>query len=493
MFIFEKTKERSFPVDAHLKLSELNGLIKSAVNESFTAPVWVIAEISELKTNRNGHCYLVLVEKDEAGDTIIAQSKATIWSYTYRMVRPYFESVTGQQLTEGLKILVSVSVEFHELYGFSLNIRNIDPTYSLGDMARRRKEIIDRLTAEGVLEMNKELELPLVPQRIAMISSPTAAGYQDFINHLLSNAYHYKFYLKLFPAVMQGNQAESSIIAALEQIYQYDDFFDAVVIIRGGGSQADLSCFDNYNLAYFVTQFPLPIITGIRHDKDDSIVDLVAHTRLKTPTAVAEFLITGIAQFDQHLFDLQNKFTKILTRWMVDEKNKIDQITRAIAPLTRMQITYEQNKLNQTLYKLNQSVKKTIRNRNTELNRKEEHLRHNFTNFTRLQMRLLERKSRSLSGALQQITAFNHDQLSRKTTRLEQLIRKILSDRRHTLELSQQKANLINPIKVLERGYSITTYKGRALKTTNALTPNEVIETTLYNGTIISEIKDIKK
>ena len=206
-------------MNEQLKLSELNGLVKKAIGEAFTTPVWVICEISELKINRNGHCYMVLIEKEENGDAILAQAKATIWSYTFRMLQPYFESTTGQQLTEGLKVLVSVSVEFHELYGFSLNIRDIDPTYTLGDMARRRREIISRLQSEGVADMNKELELPLVPQRIAIISSPTAAGYQDFVDQLVSNPAKYHFYTKLFPAVMQGNQAELSIIGALEQIY----------------------------------------------------------------------------------------------------------------------------------------------------------------------------------------------------------------------------------------------------------------------------------
>ena len=221
-------------MNEQLKLSELNGRVKKAIGETFTSPVWVIAEISELKMNRNGHCYLVLIEKEENGDAIIAQAKTTIWSYTFRMLRPYFESTTGQPLTEGLKVLVSVSVEFHELYGYSLNIRDIDPTYTLGDMARRRREIISRLQNEGVADMNKELTLPLVPQKIAIISSPTAAGYQDFIDQLTNNPANYHFHTRLFPAIMQGNQAEASIIGALEQIYLYEDFFDVVVIIRGG-------------------------------------------------------------------------------------------------------------------------------------------------------------------------------------------------------------------------------------------------------------------
>jgi len=480
-------------MNERLKLSELNGLVKKAVGEAFTAPVWVIGEISELKTNRSGHCYLNLIEKEENGDAIVAQARATIWSYTYRMLRPFFESTTGQQLTEGLKVLLSVSVEFHELYGYSLNIRDIDPTYTLGDMARRRREIIARLQSEGVADMNKELDLPLVPQKIAIISSSTAAGYQDFVDQLTNNPAGYHFDLKLFPAIMQGNQAETSIIGALEQIYLYENFFDAVVIIRGGGSQADLSCFDNYNLAYFITQFPLPVITGIGHEKDDSIVDMVAHTRLKTPTAVAEFLISGVAQFDLHLDELNKQFIEIVTDLIAESKNNIEQITRMIAPLTREKISKANNNLNQTIWKLDNSVKKFIQRSNYQLERKEETVRHEFKNFAQLQLRVLERTTRTLSGSLRQVTIAKHDQLTRKMQRSETLFRGALSDSRHYLELSLQMANLTDPNKILARGYSITTYNGHALKDVNLINSEAFIETRLFNGQIISEVKTIKK
>ena len=479
-------------MNERLKLSELNGLVKKTVGEAFTAPVWVIGEISELKTNRSGHCYLNLIEKEENGDAIVAQARATIWSYTYRMLRPFFESTTGQQLTEGLKVLLSVSVEFHELYGYSLNIRDIDPTYTLGDMARRRREIIARLQSEGVAEMNKELDLPLVPQKIAIISSSTAAGYQDFVDQLTNNQAGYHFDLKLFPAIMQGNQAETSIIEALEQIYLYENFFDAVVIIRGGGSQADLSCFDNYNLAYFITQFPLPVITGIGHEKDDSIVDMVAHTRLKTPTAVAEFLISGVAQFDLHIDELNRQFIEIVTDLIAESKNNIEQITRMIAPLTREKISKANNNLNQTIWKLDNSVKKFIHSSNYQLERKEETVRHEFKNFAQLQLRVLERTTRTLSGTLRQITIAKHDQLTRKMQRSETLFRGALSDSRHYLDLSLLMANLTDPNKILARGYSITTYNGHALKDVNLVNSEAFIETRLYNGQIISEVKTIK-
>jgi exodeoxyribonuclease VII large subunit len=435
-------------MNEQLKLSELNGLVKKAVGDAFTTPVWVIGEISELKTNRSGHCYLVLIEKDESGDAIVAQARATIWSYSFRMLRPYFESVTGQQFTEGLKVLVNVSVEFHELYGYSLSIKDIDPTYTLGDMARRRREILVRLQTEGVAEMNKELTLPPVPQKIAIISSATAAGYQDFMDQLLTNPAGYRFHTKLFQAVMQGNQAESSIIAALEQIYTYENFFDAVVIIRGGGSQADLSCFDNYNLAYFITQFPLPVITGIGHEKDDSIVDRVAHTCLKTPTAVAEFLIGTVAKFDLRLDGLRDRFIGVIGELLTEANLHIEQFTRIISPITREKIL----KMN---IHLNKSVRDSV---------------NYVTKFVQHQ----------------------NYQLSRKMQSADNVIREILNYSRHHLELSAQKAMLTDPVNILKRGYSITSYNGHAIKDPCMINIKSIIRTRVYKGNIISEVKTIK-
>ena len=480
-------------MNERLKLSELNGLVKKAVSDAFTAPIWIIAEISELKTNRSGHCYLVLIEKDEQGDTILAQARATIWSYTFRMLKPYFETTTGQQLVEGLKVLVSVSVEFHELYGYSLNIRDIDPTYTLGDMARRRLEIIARLKEDGVSEMNKELEMPLVPQKIAVISSSTAAGYQDFVDQLTNNPQGYKFHFKLFPAIMQGNQAESSIIGALEQIYLYEVFFDAVVIIRGGGSQADLSCFDNYNLAYFITQFPLPVITGIGHEKDDSIVDFVAHTRLKTPTAVAEFLITSVSRFDLYLDELTKNFSVGVGELLSNARNRIDQFSFVLAPLTREKISKKNVLLNQTIWKIDNSIKKYIKFNNTQLERKEEFIRHEFLIFIQKRTRSLEKISRQLSSSILRLTTGKTLQLRREWQQIEKLVVGIISEKGHHLELSFQKAKLTDPLNILARGYSITISNGHALKNTNDVKNETIIETRLYDGNITSKIINIKK
>jgi len=480
-------------VNEQLKLSELNGMVKKAVGEAFTSPIWVVGEISELKTNRSGHCYLVLIEKDENSDAIVAQAKATIWSYTFRMLQPYFVSITGQQLKEGLKVLVSVSVEFHELYGYSLNIRDIDPIYTLGDMARRRLEIISRLKAEGVADMNKELSLPLVPQKIAIISSATAAGYEDFVDQLFNNKAGFIFHTKLFPAIMQGTQAEQSIIGALEQIYLYEDFFDVVVIIRGGGSQADLSCFDNFNLAYYITQFPLPVITGIGHEKDDSIVDLVANTRLKTPTAVAEFLISGVSQFDIRLNEFKDRFVGIIGEKLDIAKKEIEQFARMIAPNTREKIMKVNSRLNKTIRELDNFIKKFIQYQENLLNRKETNMQNEFKNFAQSKLRLLEKTTRVISGTLQKQIKANHDVLTQKKQRSGKICRSIISDNKHHLDLSLQKALLTDPILILERGYSITKYNGQSLKNADVLYSSAFIETRLYKGNIISEVKTINK
>ena len=473
-----------------MKLSELNGLIRKVVADAFPDKLWVIGEISEMKTNRNGHCYLVLVEKDVATDAILAQARATIWSYTFRMLRPYFETTTGQALVEGLKILVSVSVEFHELYGYSLNIHDIDPTYTLGDMARRRREIIARLTAEGVVDMNKELEFPYVPQKIAVISSETAAGYQDFTDQLSNNPAGYIFYPILFPAVMQGSQAEFSIINALDQIYLYEDFFDVVVIIRGGGSQIDLSCFDNYNLAYHITQFPLPVITGIGHEKDNTIVDLVAHTRLKTPTAVAEFLIGEVASFDLRLEEAEEKFFDTVREQLEEANQKIDQLARLYGTLIREKMNRSFQNLNQTVWQIDHLVKSTISNKKYLLDRKEEILGRNVHQTISLKSDRLKAMAGIISSGLRIIIPAKLNQLRNSISSTNHSIRKRLVNENHSLELAAQKVYLIDPKQVLARGYSITTHNGMILKDSTRVFIDDTIKTILYEGTLISKVLD---
>ncbi len=476
-----------------LKLSELNGRVRKSLSAAFPSPVWVIGEISEIKTNQSGHCYLMLVEKEEGGDRIVAQARATIWSYTYRMLRPFFETTTGQALTDGLKVLVSATVEFHELYGYSLNIRDIDPTYTLGDMAKRRREIIRRLTEEGVVDMNKELELPLVPQRIAVVSSPTAAGYEDFVDQLKNNSYGYSFYVKLFPAVMQGTQAETSIIGALERIYSYEEFFDVVVIIRGGGSASDLLCFDNYNLAYHITQFPLPVLTGIGHEKDDSIVDLVAHTRLKTPTAVAEFLISGAARFEATLSELEKQFTDQVLEIIDQEKTRIERWASDLAPMVREQLTSRRHQLLEKVWKMKNVVKLDLKSREHLLEKRSRLISWNARRYRSERGNYLDRTTGFIFAGAKRRIASERNRVSREVLLVRQLVGKQISEQQHRLRLDEQRIRLIDPQHILARGYSITTLNGKVLKSTDTVQLDDFLVTHLADGIILSQVKELKK
>jgi exodeoxyribonuclease VII large subunit len=334
---------------------------------NFETPIWIKAEISEFRENANGHCYLEFIEKDAKSDAILAKIKGTIWANTYRMLKPYFESSTGQALHAGLNLLVAVTVDFHEVYGLSLNIRDIDPNFTLGAQAARRQEIIRQLESDGVIAMNKSLEIPVLPQRIAVISSTTAAGYEDFYNQLKNSPEQFIFYSKLFPAVMQGEKAAISIIEALDKIFEHLDFFDVVVIIRGGGASTDMACFDSYDLAFNCAQFPLPIIAGIGHQRDLSIVDLVAHSSVKTPTAAAELLIDKISEAKEQLTDTYTAIYQLLSRRLQQQKHlmtesgwkirhalqnksatksiQLERLKSRLKTATKLIINHQQNKL----------------------------------------------------------------------------------------------------------------------------------------------------
>ena len=292
----------------HLSLVELNKLIQASLKNNLEPSYWIVAEIGELSVNQKGHCYLELIQNEDS--KVVAKVRATIWSYTYRNLSTWFQGITGQPLAEGLKILANVKISLHELYGFSLNIQDIDASYTIGEKEKIRQEVINQLVSDGVFEMIKELELPLVPQKIAVISSPTAAGYGDFLQHLDENPYAYNVETTLFEAIMQGSEAPESVIMALHRINEADSY-DLIVLIRGGGSQLDLECFDNYNLCSHLAQFPLPVITGIGHERDETIADMVAHTKLKTPTAVAEFIIQGFSSFEMLINDEAAKISKM--------------------------------------------------------------------------------------------------------------------------------------------------------------------------------------
>ena len=313
-----------------LSLYELNGLVKQSIRNSMSETYWVRAELSDVRSNYSGHCYLEFIQKDASGNNLIAKARGTIWSNIYKMLKPYFEQETGQTFTSGIKVLVRVSVEFHELYGYSLTVLDIDPVYTVGDMEKKRRKILSQLKEEGVIDLNKELEMPLLPQRVAVISSATAAGYGDFCNQLMNNPRGYGFHIELFSAIMQGDQVEESIIASLNAIYDRLDEFDVIVIIRGGGATSDLSGFDTYELAANCAQFPLPIITGIGHERDDTVIDLVVHTRVKTPTAAAAFLIACMDKVADRLENLSSRLQQGVQNRILWEYHRIENLKQRV-------------------------------------------------------------------------------------------------------------------------------------------------------------------
>ena len=323
-------------------LSELCALLDESIQQAFPSTYWVRAEIAQL--TERGHCYLELVEKGDRG-TFAAKMRATCWSNTWQLLSAYFYQETGKRLEAGMQVLVEVSVTFHPVYGLSMNIQNIDPSFTLGDLARQRQLTLQQLEKDGVLEMNKSLSLPTVVKRIAVVSAEGAAGYGDFCHQLAENVYHLRFTTALFPAVMQGEQASRSIIAALGSIAENADEFDCVAIIRGGGATTDLTCFDDYQLASHCAQFPLPILSGIGHTRDVSIVDMLVYQSLKTPTAVAEYLIDHNSQQLVRIDQLRQRIDRIATQMVAMRRQQIEQLRLTLQYTVSNTIQREQNKL----------------------------------------------------------------------------------------------------------------------------------------------------
>ena len=329
-----------------LSLSELNLNVREVIRQEFNESYWVRAETSDVRHHRNGHCYLEFIEKARDGQTIVAKARGTIWSSTFNLLKPYFEKETGQPFTSGITVLVSVTIDFHETYGYSLFVNDIDPSYTIGEVARNRMLVLKRLEEEGVLTLNKELILPEPLNRIAIISSPTAAGYEDFQNQLEHNTTGAVFHTKLFPAIMQGDRSEGSIITALEQIYQHKHLFDVVVIIRGGGASSDLNSFDSYLLATNCAQFPLPIISGVGHERDVTVLDTVAHTRVKTPTAAAEFLINTAAVTINHLIFLQDSIVSLSRGILNKNESQLNALSKDLYYNSRALLHNSESNLN---------------------------------------------------------------------------------------------------------------------------------------------------
>ena len=345
----------------HFSLRQLNLMVRDAIDNGLPDEYWVEAELSECREH-GGHCYMELIEKDERSNTPVARASAKCWRQTWMMVRPYFERTTGQPLRSGLKVLLKVYAQFHEAYGFSWIVSDIDPTYTLGDMARRRQEIIRQLKEEGVFDLQRDLRIPTFAKRIAVISAPNAAGYGDFCRQLEDNDYGFRFQVMLFPAIMQGEQVEQSIISALNQVYPLTASYDVVVIIRGGGATADLSGFNTLALAENVAQFPLPIITGIGHDRDESILDMVAHTKVKTPTAAAAFLIDHLHNVLERINDAEVFIRQYISQRISYQQQRISQLATLIPTLALRLLSDQRHRIEMTENRLPIAIERRLTN-----------------------------------------------------------------------------------------------------------------------------------
>ncbi len=332
-------------------LRQLNLLVREAIEDALPDEYWVEAELSECREN-SGHCYMELIEKDERSNTPVARASAKCWRQTWLMAKPYFERTTGQPLRAGMKVLLRVYAQFHEAYGFSWIVTDIDPTYTLGDMARKRQEIIRQLKEEGVFDLQRELHIPTFAKRIAVISAQNAAGYGDFCRQLEDNDYGFRFEVTLFPAIMQGEQVETSVISALNNVYERIHDFDVVCILRGGGASADLSGFDTLALAENVAQFPLPIITGIGHDRDESILDMISHTRVKTPTAAAAFLIDHLRNVWERISQLTMLIPTLALRVLSESRHRIELLENRLPVAIERRMTTQRNLLENLTIKL---------------------------------------------------------------------------------------------------------------------------------------------
>ncbi|MBN2861599.1 MAG: exodeoxyribonuclease VII large subunit [Bacteroidales bacterium] len=456
-----------------LSLTELQLIIKDALYMALPDMYWVIAEISEIKENYTGHCYLELIEKHPDEKNVRARVKAIIWSTRYRFLCPLFENITGESLKVGMKILIRAKIEYHEIYGLSLIISDIDPSFTIGEMALKRQMIIKKLEEEGIFSMNKELQFPLVPQRIAVISSKNAAGYSDFIRHLHDNSYAYVFYTKLFETTMQGTETEESIINALSRIADHQNLFDIVAIIRGGGSQSDLSWFDNYNIAYYVTQFPLPVITGIGHEKDLSVTDMVANKSLKTPTAVADYLIDHVAETEKQLNEMSSEIAENSLAVIEKYKDLTDSFKIKLIPAARLLISVHKENLSDRIIDMIRFGKDFI---------------------LKAGRVPADQKSRLCSSS----KAFNLGKetlLEKKRTSLVNTTINLLANLKIKTEGFLNNLTILNPENVLRRGYTLTAVRGRIIKSINQLEQNDVIDTQFFDGRAESKVlkKTIKK
>ena len=426
-----------------LTLYELNSLIKETIELTFTRQFWVEAELADA-SERRGHLYLDLVQKDEHSATPIARASARCWASVWASVRPRFERTTRQRLTAGMKVLLRVYPQFHQAYGFSWIVTDIDPTYTLGDMQRQRQEIIDRLKRDGVFDMQRELVLPMFCQRIAVISSATAAGFGDFCNHLQHNDYGFHFAVELFPAIMQGEQVEPTVISALDSINSRIDDFDCVVIIRGGGATVDMSGFNTLLLAENVANFPLPIITGIGHDRDKSIIDMISFMQVKTPTAAAGYLIDHLQIAADRIAHLADSAARCVQEKLERERIHLTSISTRIPILFSLTKTREQGIIDS------------------------------------LQQRII--------NAVQQDTKQRQYRIEHIKQRLTPAAQNIIQQQKHRLQLLTQRTSVLDPAIILRRGFSMTLCNGRFITDASQINEGDIIETMVAKGTIRSKV-----
>ena len=452
--------------DDKLSLTELQLIIKDSLYIALPDFYWVVAEISEMKENSAGHCYLELVEKLPDEKNARAKVKAIIWGKRSRFLKSFFENSTGETLREGMKVLVRVKIEYHELYGLSLIISDIDPSFTIGEMALKRQMIIKKLEEEGVYSMNKEILFPALPQRIAVISSGKAAGYSDFLNHLSENSFGYVFYTALFESAMQGTETENGIISALDRIADHIDLFDVVAIIRGGGSQSDLSWFDSYNIAFHVTQFPLPVITGIGHEKDLSVTDMVAFQSLKTPTAVADYLIDSVAGAEDRLKEISSEISEY-SKGIIDyNKERVESSRMRLIPAAKLLVSGEKEVLSGKIIKMINTGKEYILKAGIVPANHKSRLVSSAGLFSSAKYKVLERMSQDMVS----------------------LTSNIMSQKKVKTDSLENALKILDPANVLKRGYTITSLDGKIIKSSGETSENDIIDTKFSDGSVKSKV-----
>ncbi len=449
-----------------LTLLELNLSVQQALHDGLPGRFWVTGEISECRLNRNGHCYIELVQKDGDSEKLVAKAQAIIFSFTYRMLRPFFETASGTVLQPGIKVLLNVNVEFHELYGFSLQVHDIDPAYTAGDLAMKKAEIIRRLEKEGVLDMNKQIAEPPVFQRIAVISSETAAGYGDFMDHLVNNEYGFVFYCKLFPALVQGDGAPQSIISALEKIFSRSHLFDAVALIRGGGAQSDLNCFNNYELGFHIAQFPLPVITGIGHERDDTVADCVAFSKQKTPTAVADFFVRHMKTFSDGLDERSGQLTSFAL-------NTINREQKLLSGFVNRCVIVGMKGLSSAERQLDAGQKQMVLSARNILS----------TSGKKLFL-ASQRVNTSLSFRLQHAAG----RILTVQSTVKKMVFTVFHSSNMKLDNFAKLIRLHDPRILLKKGYSITRHNATIVRSADMLNSGDVLETELFNEKINSKL-----